>query len=141
MADELMADEQENRGQRGLGGNFAVAAGIGAGWWAMLFAGEVARAGGRPDLLSLHSTALVYLLLLLVQGLLFLLARLRPGAPVRLLIGIYGALLLVIFAALGWGASQHGWRMKCWNPVNVSLLLYIGLSHVAYAGFYRESKG
>ena len=67
ISDELMADEQENRGQRGLGGNFAVAAGVGVGWWAMLFAGEMARAGGRPGLLSLHSTALVYLLLL-VQG-------------------------------------------------------------------------
>ena len=81
--------------------NYAVAAGVGVGWWAILLARDVARYGLSPQTLNLNSSALVYLLLLLVQGLLFLLARVRLITAVRVLIGVFGALLLYnwIFAS------------------------------------------
>ena len=30
-------------------------------------------------------------------------------------------------------AAPRGWQIKCWTPANVGLLLYLGLSHLAFA--------
>ena len=114
--------------------NFAASLGVGIVWWMILLAREAAREGWRPDLLNLHSTALVYLLLLLVQALLGAVASIRRDLAVRWLVGIFGGLMLVILAAL-WMVALQRPGISCWNATNISLLLYLGLSHLAFAAF------
>ncbi len=124
--------------------NFAASAAVATVWWLQQLGVEVARYGFGLHTFNLNSTVLLFLLLLIVQALLFLTALVRfmdsrRALTARIVTGVFGALMLLILGLLGLLAAQHSWRIKCWNPTNIILLLYIGLSHLAFAAI-KKSK-
>ena len=115
--------------------NFAVSVWIWIVWWMALFAQTVARTGMvlGPD--PLHDPGVVYLLLVVVQLLLWFAVYLRWKQIGQIFAGVLGGMPLVILGALWLKSIERHRPIACLTPANVVLLTYIGLSHLAFAAF------
>ena len=92
------------------------------------------------QLLSTRSEPTVYLLFVLVQALLLIASFVRRDLAVRLLIGVFGGLLLFIVGALAWLNFTRPGGISCWNAQNIVPALYIGGSHLAFAAWDTRSS-
>ena len=86
------------------------------------------------QMLGTRSDPMVYLLFTLVQGMLLAVSFIRRrDLALRILVGVYGSLLLLILASLAWLNFTRPGGISCWNLPNVVLPVYIGGSHLAFA--------